>query len=170
MQGGGLSLRVSNDAVDTVDFDVFNTTVAFNDSGAPDGLAGGLIVDAGNAMVNVRIGHSLFAGNVGDPAYTDVACFASAVVTYTHANYFGSDVGANDCSVAATVPPIIDVGYTPGPLADNGGFTLTHALGMGGPDGVGAAGGCVTPAGDLLNVDQRNVQRVGARDIGVFTR
>jgi len=144
--------------------------VAFNDPGGASASGGGLyILTTAGATSGVRIAHSMFGGNVGISGDADIACDTNEGLLLAYTNYFGDDVLSNSCMRSVNVAPVIDTGYTPEPLGDYGGPTLTHPLLPDGP-GVhgGSAGGCVAPIGGPLVLDQRGAARSGACDLGSY--
>ena len=139
-EGGGFDLTQGSNAV------LVHTTVANNTaaSGA-DGISGGQVFLDNSLIVQSGAG--------------ETACSTQAS---SHSNTL-----ATDSSCTGTGTALADIALQP--LADNGGPTLTHALG---PNSVAieAAGDCVSDFG--IDTDQRGFQRPGidssACDIGAF--
>lgn len=133
---------------------VTNTTISGNvsPSSAPADIFVGTF---GDASATLNLTNSIVA-SIQDNCF--FAPFGSGIVTLTadHNNVFTDGT----CFVGPTDQVVADAGL--GPLADNGGPTLTHALLAGSP-AVDAADNAVCPA-----VDQRSVPRDAACDVGAF--
>jgi hypothetical protein len=136
---------------------ILNSTIAGNN--APGGTAGGLFVGTFTAAsATLTLKNSIVANN------GDFGCFqgffgAGAVTLTSLGNNVFTD---GTCNPVATDQVVADAGL--GPLGDNGGPTLTHALLPGSP-AIDSAYDAVCPA-----VDQRGVTRPqGVRcDAGSF--
>ena len=147
-QGDGLSVGVNN--------------VTVTDNSAGPGSGGG-IAFTGVLGPNVNLRNSIVAGNVAAdaPDCDSAAGFPPGTPGY---NIFGTD---NACFFSLFG---IDIVADPllGPLADNGGFTLTHALDPASPAiDAGNPEGC-TDGIALVDVDQRGEPRLQPCDIGAF--
>jgi hypothetical protein len=122
--GGGIETRIPTT--------ITHTTVVSNVADADgdnSGDGGGLFAYSGGAQVYV--GHTIIAGNVnrGDATYDDCYRMSSGSVTSLDYNLVGT---VGNCAFGAGG----DItGQDPllGPLQDNGGDTLTHALPEGSP-------------------------------------
>jgi CSLREA domain-containing protein len=167
---GGLLI---NDEADLRNVTIANNTA--NTNGAVTGAgAGGLDTQGFDAVV--RAGHVLIANNVNNRAGPgDEDC--DATLESLGYNLIGD---ADGCTLTGqTSHDKLDVAPLLGPLADNGGPTLTHGLLLFSPaaDG-GDPQGCWDETGGPLTIDQRGYARPangdlipGARcDIGAFER
>ena len=167
--GGTLTLSNSTISNNHADFDgggiyniegtitLNNVTLADNSSG---NRGGGLYVQSGNVTAHNSILARNTAANFGPDCVGEI-------VTSDH-NIIG------DTSACSFTPGNGDLpGLDPrlGPLQDNGGSTLTHALLSGSPAiDAGDPAGCTDQNGNLLSTDQRGVTRPqGSRcDIGAI--
>ena len=132
---------------------VTNSTFARNV--APAGTASGILVATFGAPANATLTNNVLEGNGGAFA---CAIEGGGAATIT------SD-GFNVISDGSCSPIGSDLSNTDallGPLADNGGPTLTHALSAGSP-AIDAANPAACPA-----TDQRGVARDAACDVGAF--
>jgi beta-glucanase (GH16 family) len=139
---------------------IVNSTIAGNT--APDGTTGGGFVGTFTAAnATLTLANTIIAGNSGAQCF--YAPWGSGVVTLTS---LGNNlVGDGSCGVPApAASDRIAADAKLGPLGDNGGPTLTHALLPGSP-ALDAAGAAQCPA-----VDQRGINRPqGAGcDIGAY--
>ena len=95
---------------------VRNSTIAFNDPS-------GLVIGAGSVTIAVNLQSSLLSNNIAFSSEDDFAVGGTGTVTVT---------GANNLIrvTSSSVPPDTITGACPllGPLRNNGGLTLTHAL------------------------------------------
>jgi hypothetical protein len=122
-------------------------------------FAGNAASSYGGAIHNqgtLTVTNSILAGSIGAPDCETGA--PGAVAAFSH-NLGGS----GSCGPASAVDPLL------GPLAENGGPTLTHALLAGSP-AIDAADDAVCAASPVGGVDQRGAERPqGAHcDIGAF--
>jgi hypothetical protein len=165
-RGGGVFN--GGDAVAITTVWIIHSTITNNDAS----LSGGGVASLGNTSTFTRVHSSIIAGNTSDNAGTEDVQFVSGFVNsiFSHNGYnlvgFGNATGnfnqAGDQTGVAN--PIL------GPLVNNGGPTLTHALLAGSPAiDTGSAG--FTPPPDF---DQRGDPwlRVynGTIDKGAFER
>ncbi|MDH3247978.1 MAG: family 16 glycosylhydrolase [Acidimicrobiia bacterium] len=137
---------------------LLNTTVA--DNSAPAGTAGGLFVGTfTDAAATLTLHSSIVANNTGNNCFTGFFGGGAVSLSSLDSN-LTSDASCN--LTAAGDQPNTDPLL--GPLADNGGPTLTHALGAGSP-AIDAADAGACPA-----TDQRGVARpLGAGcDVGAY--
>jgi hypothetical protein len=151
-----------------------NVTITDNTAGA-GGAGGGIFEGSSNFTVNVKntiVAGNLDAGGDGD-VHPDCSKPDGTIVSFGY-NLIGDETGCDGIFTATgdqagTSGSPIDA--RPGPLADNGGPTLTHALcsGVGQPhasctgvspalDGVGADA-CEDLDGDAVGADQRGFSR-----------
>jgi uncharacterized Zn-binding protein involved in type VI secretion len=133
------------------------TNSTFTGNFAPAGTASGILVATFGAPANATLTNNVLAGNGG--------AFACAIEGGGAATITSG--GSNIISDGSCSPIASDQSFTEallGPLADNGGPTLTHALLAGSP-AIDAGDDAACPA-----TDQRGVLRpVGAScDIGSF--
>jgi len=138
--------------------DLANDTVAYNLAGQLFGT-GGVKNDAGGtlAVQNSLIAWNAYQGLLGSPVYladcdgnltSDGYNLVRVDCGFTHQT--GDQVG----TLSTPLDPRI------GPLANNGGPTLTHALLPGSPAiDRGNPAGCLDPSGTLLTTDQRGYPR-----------
>lgn len=150
---------------------LYNATVADNQAnsdGVNNETGGGVYAVAGFAF---NAANSIISGNtvayLGYPDPIIVADDCNGTLT-SQGNDIITSVDAGYCTLAGSwliADPLL------GPLQDNGGPTLTHALLQGSPAiDAGNNGGCTDNFGAILATDQRGVQRPqGARcDIGAY--
>ncbi len=141
--GAGAAIRVSNS-----DVDLLHVTVADNQGGTGDVS---VISSSGNSS-QLRLINSLLSVN---------RCSTSLAVLIN----IGSMASGPSCGAAALPDALFELG----PLADNGGFAATHALGVGSV-AIAQAGDCVQDWG--LSEDQRGQTRPGlagrACDVGAY--
>jgi hypothetical protein len=148
--------------------DVFNSSIVFNgaDADQSGGSAGGIFNAALDAVFNQR--NTLVAGNylAGSPVYDD----CTGTLNSFGRNLFWMVVGCTVNTSSGSWTTLNSLG-TIGPLQDNGGPTLTHALlaGSNAIDGGDPVMGCIDGQGTIAT-DQRGQPRVaGVRcDIGAF--
>ncbi len=134
------------------------TNSTFSGNVAPGGTASGILVATFGAPANATLTNNVLEGNGGSPA---CAIEGGGAATITSGGF--NVISDGSCSpIAADDQSFTDALL--GPLADNGGPTLTHALGAGSP-AIDAADTAVCPA-----IDQRGVARPqGAGcDVGSF--
>lgn len=150
---------------------VYNTSIVFNGADADADFAGGaggvFNNDTFAATFNLR--NTLVAGNnvSNSPTYDDCKGTLSSLAR----NLFWVVNGCTINNVSGGMWTNLNSLSTVGPLQNNGGPTMTHAL-LGGSnaiDGGDPALGCVGPSTPLVT-DQRGIPRVvGVRcDIGAF--
>ncbi len=148
--GGGIFSRVAGF--------LYNTSVIGNDADHDrdegGGYGGGVYADAGSRLVVV---HSLIAGNTQRDAPIDDDCHG-VLETYGR-NMFGE---VANCAFPNTTTWGTVLLNTIGPLQDNGGPTLTHALlpTSQAINGTSDPFGCVDEDGTPLTTDQRGAPRV----------
>ena len=133
---------------------VYDSTIA-NNAAAHAG-SGGLAIGAGTTLIS-----TIVAGNTANGAPSDIglrngASPATTTISGNHNLILASTIALPDDTIAQ--PPLL------GPLADNGGPTLTHAL----LDGSPAIDHGSNP--DSFSHDQRGYARVvgASADIGAF--
>lgn len=140
------------------------SNIADYDHDVNGGVGGGVYAEPGARFVVVN---SLIVGNAINAGYDDNDCSGSFEL-YGY-NLFGEAV---DCILSGNAGAL---GFTSlasiGPLQDNQGPTLTHAL-LAGSEAINAstAQGCIDGNGMLLATDQRGAARItGPRcDVGAF--
>ncbi|MBI5965134.1 MAG: CSLREA domain-containing protein, partial [Chloroflexi bacterium] len=134
--------------------DLYNATIT--DNTASDG--GGLKIAVGSTL-NVR--NSIIADNTGT---TNVDC--SGTLISQGYNLIGDTTG---CTIIGTTGNITGVIANLGPLLNNGGPTLTHALLVGSPAiNAGHPTVCLDETGAPLGVDQRGFARADRCDMGAY--
>lgn len=159
--GGGI--YNAHQLADTV---LINTTVTGNIADASDG--GGIDSEWGTTTVK----NSIIAGNLRDGGAQPSDCSGSM-----ESEGYNLIQSTSGCTITGnTTANMTGVDPMLGPLKDNGGPTVTHALLDGSPTiDAGDPAGCVDAAGALLTTDQRGYVRPvdggsGNRtcDIGAF--
>ena len=132
------------------------TNSTFSGNVAPAGTAAGILVATFGAPANATLTNNVLEGNGGAFACA-IEGGGAATITSGGSNV----INDGSCNPNGTT----DQSFTDallGPLADNGGPTLTHALLAGSP-AIDAADTGVCPA-----TDQRGVARDAACDVGAF--
>jgi CSLREA domain-containing protein len=157
--GGGGILNFSGGTIA-----VISSTIAENKADGPPGFQGrgDAVADAFSPVGSVTIKNSIMASpstGLGSD------CFAFAPASLGHNIASDSSCGLNGTGDLPNVNPML------GPLANNGGHTMTHALLAGSPalDAIPVAN-CTDLNGAPLATDQRGVVRAqgAACDIGAF--
>ena len=147
--GSGGGLAIEGTAILT-----FNTLTGNRTAEGGGGGAGGGVFVSGSAAA-AQVGHTIIANNTGAPDSPDI----SGRIDSQGYNLVGDPTG---CSGLGAEGDLLGIDPLLGPLVDNGGITLTHALLPGSPaiDAGGMTGG--------LLLDQRGLPRVvcGVADIG----
>jgi predicted outer membrane repeat protein len=150
--GGGLAIAETVPAT----FDLNNVTVTNNQ--AP--IGGGIDVSSGSVVLR----NTIVAGNTASAGSPD----CSGSMTSQGHNLFGSTTG---CTIASGAGDVMNASPLLGPLADNGGATMTHALRPGSP-AIGTGDPAAPGSGGTAceATDQRGVSRPqgAACDIGAF--
>ncbi len=163
--GGGISIDNAGSTTQMNNVTITNNTADFDDAGGGDG--GGIYITNGT----VDLGNTLIAGNL-DVSLSVVGPDCVGTVTSLDYNLIGIDAGctinsqgANDQvgTTGSPVDPLLDI------LADNGGYSDTHALQAGSP-AIDAGGTSCS------SKDQRGYKRpvdgdgdsIKACDIGAF--
>jgi predicted outer membrane repeat protein len=139
-------------------FNLHNVTIANNTAdsdGNDNGDGGGINID-GSSIVTAT--HSIIGGNVDNSPTGSQHPDCSGMLTNPSYNLIGLTTG---CSVSGTaLDNIINASPNLGPLQDNGGNMLTHALLAGSPAiDAGDPAGCLDQNGLPLTTDQRNFIR-----------
>ena len=135
-----------------------NSTFAGNI--APAGTASGILVATFGAPANATLTNNVIQG-VGGAFACAIEGGGAATITSGGSNVIGDgSCNPNGTTDQANTDALLE------PLADNGGPTLTHALGAGSP-AIDAADAAACPA-----TDQRGVLRPqgAACDVGAFER
>ena len=122
------------------------TNSTFAENVAPAGTASGILVATFGAPADATLTNNVLQGHDGA-----VACAIEGGGAATIASGGGNVISDGSCNPEATDQSSTDALL--GPLADNGGPTLTHALSAGSP-AIDAAGAAACPA-----IDQRGVTR-----------
>jgi CSLREA domain-containing protein len=151
--GGGVDQGVGGRS------DLNNVTITGNTTGFSGASGSGGGIYNGGGTINLK--NTIIAGNhdnTSAPLFKSPDCGAAlgAALTSGGSNLIGDP---SDCSFVASGGDKIAVNPLLGPLADNGGSTLTHALLSGSPAINGAGPGAAA-------TDQRGVPR--SSDIGAY--
>ncbi len=159
---GNVSTAWHGGAIFHTDGQLTVTNSTFTGNSAPGGTAAGIVVATFGAPANMTVTNTILADNVGGVACAIHTEFDGAgPATITSGGHNIDDDGSCNLTAAGDQP---NTNPQLGPLADNGGPTLTHALGAGSPAiDTADAGAC--PA-----TDQRGIARPqgGGCDIGAF--
>ncbi|MBK7870665.1 MAG: hypothetical protein IPJ74_08270 [Saprospiraceae bacterium] len=154
--GGGLAALTSSNIMINLNFVTITENIADDDNN-DDGNGGGIYIE-NSSTNNINIQNSILQGNAdkSTPSSDDCATAGSSTITSLGGNVFGDNTGCspgmNDTTDDADLLP----------LADNGGFTQTHAL------GCNSAAIDFAVCGDV-DIDQRGEARNdGACDAGAF--
>jgi uncharacterized repeat protein (TIGR01451 family) len=111
---------------------------------------------------SITLFNSIVAGNRQGASPAD----CGGIIGSGGYNILGNTSG---CSFSATTGDLTNINASLGPLSDNGGPTLTHALT---PSSAAINGGnpagCTDNLGNLLSTDQRGSPRFGTCDIGAY--
>ncbi|GIV95501.1 MAG: hypothetical protein KatS3mg057_0158 [Herpetosiphonaceae bacterium] len=154
--GGGALSNNSASAMTSL----FNVTITNNTTS--DGNGGGVVIISGVVTAT----NSLIAGNIDSGGQ---APDCSGALTSAGHNLIGS---TSFCNISGmTTGNLFGLDPLLGPLQDNGGATLTHALSSGSPAiDAGDPAGCKDDTGATLTIDQRSFPRpVGSGcDIGAW--
>lgn len=132
------------------------TNSTFTGNVAPAGTASGILVATFGAPASMTLTNSVMEGFGGA-----FACAIEGGVTATITSGGSNVISDGSCNPNATTDQPNTAAQL-GPLADNGGPTLTHALTAGSP-AIGAADPAAAPA-----TDQRGFARDAAPDSGAF--
>ena len=136
-----------------------NSTLSGNAANSYGGNNGGGIYIY-NATVTLR--NTILARNVAATASSD--CYGS--INSAGYNLIGNTSG---CTFSASAGDLTNIDPSLGPLQNNSGATLTHALLLGSPAiNAGNPAGCTDSLGNPLNADQRGMPRIGRCDIGAY--
>ncbi len=157
--GGGLYTVESNNN------HLYNVTISGNTADSDndnDGDGGGVFILGGTSATN-----TIISGNIDNsPGQQRPDCSGSLNSEGYNliANITGCTISGDTTGNLTGVDPIL------GPLQNNGGSTLTHALLAGSPAiNAGNPGGCRDHTGALLGTDQRGFTRpVSGCDIGAY--
>lgn len=153
--GGGLSVFQGGTA------NFYNVTLALNTANADNNASGqGGGIYGGNSDTPITIRNSLIALNTTEGSLLNLPNDCYGALISEGYNLIGI---TNDCTITgSTGANKTDVGPQIGPLADNGGPTLTHALNPGSPAiDAGNPAGCKAGSASGLNLrpDQRGYIR-----------
>jgi len=163
--GGGIWISTDHGTI-TIASSTITENVADNDIIGPTDANGGGIASEGTPTITLR--NTILAGNETDPFAGAADCLAT--INSEGYNLFGTTFGCTivgDTTGSSTGDPLL------GPLAANGGFTMTHELLAGSPAldmANPAAPGSAASACPIT--DQRGVPReLGGRcDVGAYER
>lgn len=157
---------------DRTNLELVNSTVSDNSSGDS---GGGILVSLASAnLVHATVAFNSSSGGA-DGVVADQLSLNNSLIFQAEAGQTAcstkatshSNTLATDISCTGTATSLTDIALQP--LADNGGPTLTHALGAESV-AIESAGDCVTDFG--ISSDQRGIPRPGpgssACDIGAF--
>ncbi len=167
--GGGLYLGESNDSLRIA---LINSTVTQNTAAQGAGVHV-FHLDSGFEMTGtLRLTNSIVADNLGSDCGGEVA--GGGLFSGERVTSFGHNLDSDGTCLTPSVRQGSDIPSSNanlGPLADNGGPTLTHALGVGSA-ALDAADNAVCAADPVGGVDQRGAPRPqGAHcDIGAYER
>lgn len=160
--GGGVASYAGNIAVT-------NSTVSNNSVTGSGALGGGIAAFQGEAVVThstitqnsrggvraplggITLGHTIVANN---PGAAELATFSTLDVNYSLVGTTAGLSGGQISAINAGDGNLTNVDPLLGPLADNGGTTLTHVLLTGSP-ALDAGDEFVTPGIDVPEFDQR---------------
>jgi beta-glucanase (GH16 family) len=156
---GNVSTAWHGGGIFHTDGDLTVTNSTFAENVAPAGTASGILVATFGAPASATLTNNILQGNGGA-----FACAIEGGGAATITSGGGNVISDGSCNPEATDQSSTDALLEP--LADNGGPTLTHALGVGSA-AIDAAGAAACPA-----TDQRGVTRPqGAGcDAGAFER
>jgi cysteine-rich repeat protein len=175
VQDAGIVLELTN-VTDLGYLDVYSSTITGNTVKANLGTTAALFAntcddsDETSCGLSVVFEDSILAGNVAPDGTECRELIDEGTLTFTSKGY--NILGAlGNCPFSAGTGD--QNGVTPelGPLANNGGPTLTHALLSGSPAlNAGNPSGCPTATGAPISTDQRGLPRVanGRCDIGAY--
>jgi len=150
--GGGLDVRIHT-------AQLFNVTIANNTAdsdGDDDGNGGGVYITPTDGLFTAT--HTIISGNIDNSSSADQHPDCSGLLIGEGYNLIEDTTG---CTLGGDTTGTI-TGTSPnlGPLQDNGGDTLTHALLTGSPAiDAGNPAGCLDQADLSLTTDQRNYIR-----------
>jgi CSLREA domain-containing protein len=129
--------------------DLYNVTITANEASQ----GGGVYVPTA-ATLNVR--NSIIAENIDRSSGTPDADCSGMLISQGY-NLIGDTSG---CTIIGATGNITNVSPGLGPLQNNGGPTLTHALQAGSPAiDAGHPSGCADPVGAVLTIDERGYAR-----------
>lgn len=151
-----------------VNVNLASATITENRATGMTAQWGGLSLETGisTSMTTASLKNSIVAGNL---APVDPDCRSSgAPITSGGYNLIGN---LGSCTLSGNLTGNRSGAAGLGPLADNGGPTLTHAL-LSGSQAIDAGNpaGCTDLAGTVLATDQRGQVRGFRCDIGAFER
>ena len=142
---------------------LINSTLANNSAVAAGGVANATLA-SGIPPATTEVVNTIIAGN---QAYQSLNCLNmnGAIVSGGHNLESGNDCGFGEPSDLTNVDPML------GPLRNNGGPTMTHAL-LGASPALNAGDDSVAAAAPVNGIDQRGVHRPRgpASDIGAYER
>ena len=137
---GGLLLAWHGGGIFHTDGNLEVTHSTFSGNNAPPGTASGILVATFGAPANATLTNNVLEGNGGA-----FACAIEGGGAATIISNGGNVISDGSCNPGGGDQPFTDALL--GPLADNGGPTLTYALGAGSP-AIDFAGAVDCPATD----------------------
>ena len=158
--GGGIGFNDSN-------IILVNSTVTANSATR---MGGGISFRSDSSFQedSLTLRNSIVAGNTDDGAAPDVLASGDAIDLIVEHSLIGDTTGL-EITATSGVGNVLNRSALLGPLADNGGPTLTHALLLGSPAiDAGSNALAIDANGDPLTTDQRGEARIqfGTVDIG----
>jgi CSLREA domain-containing protein len=148
---------------------LYSVTIANNtaDSDANNIGDGGGISISSSASGVLSVRNSIIAANQDDSSTGTLQPDCSGAITSEAYNLIRLTAG---CTIAGNITGnLTGVNANLGPLQNNGGQTLTHALQAGSPAiDAGTPSGCIDHNAALLDADQRGYLRSGRCDMGAF--
>ena len=162
IEGGGIG-------VDNGTILLVNSTVVENST---LGIGGGISFQLGNfGNAELTLHNSIVAGNSDDGTAPDVTAVADVTNDLVVEHSLVGDTTGSGITASTGVGNILNQSALLGPLAFNGGSTMTHALLLGSPAiDAGNNALAVDETQNQLTIDQRGEDRIfdGAVDIGAF--
>ena len=171
--GGGFALVMGGAFSGDVTIDIASSTFAANSAqGSSGSHGGGIALGSSSGTTTAIFRNTIVSGNIGATPDCTVLPISGGVNSLTSQgfNVFGATTG---CTIGKLASDISSNNAMLGPLADNGGPTMTHALLLGSVAlDAGNPAGCFDRFGAPLSQDQRGMQRVanGRCDIGAYEK
>ena len=167
-EGGGVDANFNSSV------SITNSTVSNNSS---DRVAGGISFTSGELVSRNNLITGNFAGS-DVLAFSEISLSVGATVNFIGTNLIGDDSKTKFEALNFTPSNNVILSTSDGnqptrlssilsPLADNGGFTLTHALPIGSP-AIDAGNANICAAGPVNKLDQRGFSRSDLCDIGAY--
>ncbi|MEM7342684.1 MAG: choice-of-anchor Q domain-containing protein [Chloroflexota bacterium] len=165
---GGGSYQKARDIGSQSHLTLINSTVVSNtaDYDSNGSGTGGGLTTSGAGTTTVTMSNTIIANNFSQPNSMGSTSDISGTVTGNAHNLISNLAGASGS--VGTGTDIVEATVLIGPLADNGGNTLTHALLENSP-AIDAADDTICQASPINSLDQRGEARSdGMCDIGAF--